>query len=39
MKIIVNQQVHLSGFLPSDQTACLEHFKEKEIYDRTLRIP
>ncbi len=39
MKISVNHQVHLSEFQPSDQAACVEHLKEKEIYDRTLRIP
>jgi len=39
MKIVVNDQIHLSEFQPSDQAACLEHFKAKEIYDRTLRIP
>src|ERR1700730_14000588 len=39
MKIIVNEHIHLSEFQPSDQAAVLEHLKEKEIYDRTLRIP
>lgn len=39
MRIVVNEQVHLSEFLPFDQAACVEHLKEKEIYDRTLRIP
>src|SRR6266852_4805228 len=39
MKIIVNGQIHLAEFQPSDQAACVEHLKEKEIYDRTLRIP
>src|SRR5438093_6659171 len=39
MKITVNDRIHLSGFQPSDQAACIEHLKEKEIYDRTLRIP
>jgi RimJ/RimL family protein N-acetyltransferase len=39
MKIIVNQLIHLSEFQPPDQAACVEHLKEKEIYDRTLRIP
>ena len=39
MKIIVNEQIHLSEFQPTDQAACLEHLEEKEIYDRTLRIP
>jgi len=39
MKIVVNPIIHLSEFEPSDQAACVEHLKEKEIYDRTLRIP
>jgi len=39
MKISVTDRIHLSEFQPSDQAACLEHLKEKEIYDRTLRIP
>jgi len=39
MKISVNAQIHLAEFQPSDQAACVEHLKEKEIYDRTLRIP
>jgi RimJ/RimL family protein N-acetyltransferase len=39
MKITVNEQIHLSEFQPSDQAACVQHLKEKEIYDRTLRIP
>lgn len=39
MKIIVNDQIHLSEILLSDQAACIEHMKVKEIYDLTLRIP
>ena len=39
MKITVNEHIHLSEFQPSDQVACVEHLREKEIYDRTLRIP
>ncbi len=39
MKISVNEGIHLSEFQPSDQAACLEHLTEKEIYERTLRIP
>lgn len=39
MKIIVNQQIHLSEILASDEAACVEHLQEEEIYDRTLRIP
>ena len=39
MKITVTEQIHLSELLPSDQAACIEHMKAKEIYDLTLRIP
>ena len=39
MKISVTDRFYLSEFQPSDQDACVEHFKAKEIYDRTLRIP
>src|SRR5262252_9551839 len=39
MKISVNERVYLSEFQPSDQAACVAHLQEKEIYDRTLRIP
>lgn len=37
--ILVNSQIHLAPFCPSDQAACVEYLNEKEIYDRTLRIP
>jgi RimJ/RimL family protein N-acetyltransferase len=39
MKINVTDRIYLSEFLVADQSACIQHFKEKEIYDRTLRIP
>lgn len=39
MKLVVNDRIHLSEFRPSDKPALLEHLQEKEIYDRTLRIP
>jgi RimJ/RimL family protein N-acetyltransferase len=39
MKILVNEQIHLSEFRPSDKGALLEHLNDKDIYDRTLRIP
>jgi RimJ/RimL family protein N-acetyltransferase len=39
MKLLVNNHICLSEFLPSDKPALLEHLKEKAIYDRTLRIP
>lgn len=39
MKISVTDRIHLSEFHLSDEAATIKHFKEKEIYDRTLRIP
>jgi ribosomal-protein-alanine N-acetyltransferase len=39
MKISVNDHVHLSEFRPSDKTALIEHLNDRDIYDRTLRIP
>jgi [ribosomal protein S5]-alanine N-acetyltransferase len=39
MKIAVNEQVYLSDILPSDRAACVDFLNEREIYDRTLRIP
>jgi RimJ/RimL family protein N-acetyltransferase len=35
----VNDRIHLSEVRPADKAALLEHLKEKEIYDCTLRIP
>ena len=39
MKIVVNDQIHLSEFRPSDKPALIEHLNDRDIYDRTLRIP
>lgn len=39
MKIAVTERIHLSELQRSDEAACIQHFKEKEIYDLTLRIP
>src|SRR6516164_2279035 len=39
MNILVTEQVRLTEFRPSDKPALIEHLREKEIYDRTLRIP
>jgi RimJ/RimL family protein N-acetyltransferase len=39
MKIVVNDQIHLSEFRPADWPALLEHLNDRDIYDRTLRIP
>jgi RimJ/RimL family protein N-acetyltransferase len=39
MKIPVNNQINLSEFRPSDKPALPEHLNNRDIYDRTLRIP
>ena len=39
MNIVVNDQVHLSEFCSSDKCALLEYLNDRDIYDRTLRIP
>ena len=39
MKIIVNDQIHLSEIRPSDKPALIEHLNDRDIYDRTFRIP
>jgi len=39
MKIIINNQIHLSEFRPSDKPALVQHLNDREIYDQTLRIP
>ena len=39
MHLLVNDQIHLTEFRPSDKAACVQHLQEREIYDRTLRIP
>src|SRR5262245_24671677 len=39
MKIVVNDQVQLSEFRWSDQPALVQHLHDRDIYDRTLRIP
>jgi len=39
MKLVVNDQVHLSEFRSSDKDALIAHLNDREIYDRTLRIP
>jgi hypothetical protein len=35
----VNGRVHLSEFRPSDKAALVQSLNDREIYDRTLRIP
>ncbi len=39
MNIIVTNQIHLSEIRPGDKTVYIEHLREKEIYERTLRLP
>jgi [ribosomal protein S5]-alanine N-acetyltransferase len=39
MKIVINDQVHLSEFRSSDKPSLLQHLNDRDIYDRTLRIP
>jgi RimJ/RimL family protein N-acetyltransferase len=39
MKLAVNDQVHLSEFQASDKDALVGHLNDRDIYDRTLRIP
>ena len=39
MKIVVNNQIHLSEFRPSDKHALIEHLHDRDIYERTFRIP
>ena len=39
MNIVISDQIHLPEFRPSDKNALVEHLNERDIYDRTLRIP
>jgi ribosomal-protein-alanine N-acetyltransferase len=39
MKLVVNDQIHLSELQASDKPALLQHLTDRDIYDRTLRIP
>src|SRR5271167_2640128 len=39
MNIFVNEQVRLTEVRSSDKPALVEQLNDKEIYDRTLRIP
>jgi hypothetical protein len=39
MKIVVSDQVHLSEFQVSDKDALVGYLNDRDIYDRTLRIP
>lgn len=39
MKIIVNEQISLSEFRSSDKDTLIAYLNDRDIYDRTLRIP
>lgn len=39
MNVIVNDRIYLTDIDPADQEACLQHLREREIYEHTLRIP
>ena len=39
MRLVVNDQVHLSEIRASDRDALVAHLNDRDIYDRTLRIP
>jgi ribosomal-protein-alanine N-acetyltransferase len=39
MKIVLNDQVHLSEFRSTDKDALVVHPNDRDIHDRTLRIP
>ncbi len=39
MRIVVNEQIHLSELVPADRAACVRYLNDRDIYDQTLRIP
>ena len=39
VQIPVNDTIHLSALRPSDKPALFEHLNDRDIYERTLRIP
>ena len=39
MEILVNEQVRLTEVRSSDKPALVEYLNDRDIYDRTLRIP
>lgn len=39
MRIVVNEQVHLSEIRLSDKQAIVRHLNDRDVYERTLRIP
>jgi [ribosomal protein S5]-alanine N-acetyltransferase len=39
MYLRVNEQIHLTEIRAADKAACVQYLSDKDIYDRTLRIP
>ena len=39
MRLVVNDQVHLSEIRASDKGALVAHLDDRDVYERTLRIP
>lgn len=39
MNLVISDQVHLCEFRSSDKPALIQHLNDRDIYDRTLRIP
>jgi RimJ/RimL family protein N-acetyltransferase len=39
MKILVNDQIYLSEYDASDSDALVAHLNDRDVYDRTLRVP
>src|SRR4051812_7207728 len=39
MRFVINDQIQVSEFRPSDKGALVEHLNDRNIYERTLRIP
>ncbi len=39
MALMINDQIRLTEFRLSDKPALIEHLNDREIYERTLRIP
>jgi RimJ/RimL family protein N-acetyltransferase len=39
MKLLINDRIYLTEIRPSDKAACIEYLNDKEIYERTLRLP
>jgi len=39
MRIVVNDEIHLSEFCSSDKPTLIQYLNDRDIYERTLRIP